>query len=60
MWDQTKLRCEPAFFAEHSVAELLDWPDHDLEKQGRLTEPMRYNAAVDRYEPVSWTMHSAT
>lgn len=54
MWDQTKLRCEPAFFAEHSVTELLDWPDHDLEKQGRLTEPMRYSAATDRYEPVSW------
>lgn len=54
IWEQTKLRCEPSFFAAHTVSELLDWPDHDLEKQGRLTEPMRYDAASDRYEPVSW------
>ncbi|WP_411910492.1 molybdopterin-dependent oxidoreductase [Mesorhizobium sp. CA13] len=54
MWDQTKLRCGPDFFARHSVTELLDWPDRDLEKQGRLTDPLRYNAVTDRYEPVSW------
>ncbi|TPI32450.1 FdhF/YdeP family oxidoreductase [Mesorhizobium sp. B3-2-1] len=54
MWDQTKLRCGPDFFARHSVTELLDWPDRDLEKQGRLTDPLRYNAVNDRYEPISW------
>ncbi|TPL54345.1 FdhF/YdeP family oxidoreductase [Mesorhizobium sp. B2-4-6] len=54
MWDQTKRRCGPDFFASHSVNELLDWPDHDLEKQGRLLEPMRYNEVTDKYEPVSW------
>lgn len=54
MWDQTKLRCGPDFFARHTVTELLDWPDRDLEKQGRLTDPLRYNAVTDRYEPVSW------
>jgi molybdopterin-dependent oxidoreductase alpha subunit len=54
MWDQTKFRCGPDFFAVHSVNELLDWPDLDLEKQGRLTEPMRYNELTDKYEPVSW------
>ncbi|RWA62472.1 FdhF/YdeP family oxidoreductase [Mesorhizobium sp.] len=55
MWEQTSRRCEPAFFAAHPLRELLDWPDHDLEKQGRLTEPMRYNGASDKYEPVAWT-----
>ncbi|CDX19940.1 putative oxidoreductase; molybdoenzyme [Mesorhizobium plurifarium] len=54
MWEQTSRRCEPSFFAAHTVTELLDWPDHDLEKQGRLTEPMRYNRATDKYEPVAW------
>ncbi|RWE17532.1 MAG: FdhF/YdeP family oxidoreductase [Mesorhizobium sp.] len=54
MWDQTKLRCGPDFFAQHKVAELLDWPDRDLEKQGRLTDPMRYNPVTDQYEPVAW------
>ncbi|MER9653612.1 FdhF/YdeP family oxidoreductase [Mesorhizobium sp. M0152] len=54
IWDQTKLRCGRDFFARHTVTELLDWPDRDLEKQGRLTDPLRYNAITDRYEPVSW------
>ncbi|OHV70326.1 formate dehydrogenase [Mesorhizobium sp. LCM 4577] len=54
MWEQTSRRCEPSFFAAHTLTELLDWPDHDLEKQGRLTEPMRYNRATDKYEPVAW------
>lgn len=26
----------------------------DLEEQGRLTQPMRWDAATDRYLPVSW------
>ncbi|RWA81658.1 FdhF/YdeP family oxidoreductase [Mesorhizobium sp.] len=54
MWEQTRKRCEPSFFAAHSLTELLDWPDHDLEEQGRLTEPMRYNSTTDKYEPVAW------
>jgi len=28
--------------------------DYWLEEQGRLTEPMRYDGATDRYVPVSW------
>ena len=28
--------------------------DHELEKAGRLTEPMRYDAATDRHLPVTW------
>jgi molybdopterin-dependent oxidoreductase alpha subunit len=53
-WDQTKLRCEPSFFEKHTVTELLDWPDHDLEQEGRLTHPLRYNPATDRYEATIW------
>ncbi|HQT89900.1 MAG TPA: FdhF/YdeP family oxidoreductase [Acidiphilium sp.] len=53
-WEITKHRITPAFFAAHGVAELRGWADHDLEQQGRLTEPMRWDAASDKYQPVSW------
>ncbi|WP_226627647.1 FdhF/YdeP family oxidoreductase [Alloyangia pacifica] len=53
-WEATRARATPEFFAEHSVSELRSWSDYDLEHQGRLTEPMRYNAETDRYEAVSW------
>lgn len=33
--------------------------DHWLEMQGRLTEPMRYDAASDQYAPVAWDDASA-
>ncbi len=54
MWELTSHRCTPEFFAEHSVTELRSWSDHDLEHQGRLTHPMRYDAATDHYVPCSW------
>ncbi|GAN55390.1 FdhF/YdeP family oxidoreductase [Tanticharoenia sakaeratensis] len=53
-WEITSRRCTPAFFAEHTVTELLDWDDYHLEQEGRLTHPMRYDAATDKYVPVSW------
>ena len=53
-WEITARRAEPAFFAEHTLAELESWPDHDLEELGRLTHPMRWDAASDRYLPVAW------
>ena len=54
LWELTTLRCTPEFFAEHSVTELRDWSDYDLEQQGRLTHPMRYDAKSDRYVPCEW------
>jgi molybdopterin-dependent oxidoreductase alpha subunit len=56
LWELTSARCTPAFWEEdsHTVTALRDWKDHDLEKTGRLTHPLRYNAATDRYEEVSW------
>lgn len=53
-WDLTSRRTTPAFFAEHSVTELLGWSDHDLENQGRLTHPLRYDADTDRFVEVTW------
>src|SRR5690606_6705934 len=53
-WEATEKRVPPDFFATHSVTTLRTWSDFELEKQGRLTHPMRYDAASDRYLPVSW------
>jgi molybdopterin-dependent oxidoreductase alpha subunit len=53
-WEATKKRTGPDFFAEHRVEDLKSWTDHDLEEHGRLTHPMRYDAATDKYQPVEW------
>jgi molybdopterin-dependent oxidoreductase alpha subunit len=53
-WEITARRCGPEFFARHTVTELLDWDDYQLEQTGRLTQPMRYDKATDTYKPVSW------
>ena len=54
LWELTSLRCTPEFFAKHTVTELREWKDYDLEQQGRLTHPMRYDAATDKYVPCEW------
>jgi molybdopterin-dependent oxidoreductase alpha subunit len=54
IWDLTRDRCTPAFFAKHTVTELLGWHDHDLEMAGRLTHPLRYDAKTDRYVECQW------
>ncbi|CDQ12307.1 Protein YdeP [Acidithiobacillus ferrivorans] len=54
IWDLTEDRCKPDFFAQHTVTELLQWQDYDLEIQGRLTEPMHYDPSTDNYIPCSW------
>ena len=39
--DLTSARCMPDFWKDHTVTELRDWKDHDLEHTGRLTNPLR-------------------
>ena len=53
-FETTAKRVTADFFAEHSVEWLRKQTGHWLENQGRLTEPMRFNRATDRYEPCSW------
>jgi anaerobic selenocysteine-containing dehydrogenase len=53
-WEITSKTTTPEFFAQHSLAELRAWSDKDLEDNGRLTHPMRYDAAADKYRPVDW------
>ncbi len=59
-WEATAKRCGPEFFADYTVEELTGWSDYDLEMAGRLTHPMRYDAASDRYLPISWAESFAT
>ena len=54
LWDLTSRRCTPETLAKHTVTELKTWRDHDLEQLGRLTHPMRYDRASDRYVPCGW------
>lgn len=53
-WELTDKRAGADFFAEHTVTELRGWSDHALEGQGRLVDPLRYDAASDRYVPTTW------
>jgi molybdopterin-dependent oxidoreductase alpha subunit len=52
--EATTKRVTADFFAAHSVAWLAEQTDEFLEAQGRLTEPMAYDAASDRYVPIGW------
>lgn len=53
-WEATEFRAGRELFARHTVTELMAQTDYWLEMQGRLTEPMRYDAATDHYVPCSW------
>lgn len=53
-WEATEFRSGRELFARHTVTELMAQTDYWLEMQGRLTEPMRYDAATDHYVPCSW------
>lgn len=53
-FEATSKRVDAQFFAEHSVSWLKQQSDYFLESQGRLTEPMYYDAQTDHYVPISW------
>jgi molybdopterin-dependent oxidoreductase alpha subunit len=53
-WEITDKRTPPEFFEKHTVTELLSWSDLDLEGEGRLTEPLKWDAPSDKYVRVSW------
>jgi formate dehydrogenase major subunit len=58
--EATKFRVTRDFFSKHTVSELMEQSDYWLEMQGRLTEPMRYDAATDKYVPCDWDTAFAT
>lgn len=53
-WETTHKKVGPKFFARNTVTSLLSQSDYELENNGRLTHPMKYDAASDRYLPVTW------
>src|ERR1700749_1267596 len=53
-WELTRHRCTPEFFEKHTLTERCGWKDFDREHQGRLTAPMRYDAATDKYVECRW------
>jgi len=53
-FEATKFRVTREFFEQHTVSELMEQSDYWLEMQGRLTEPMRYDAGSDHYVPCDW------
>ena len=53
-WELSRKHVGGEFFAAHTVSALAGWSDYELEAEGRLAEPMSYDAASDTYVPVSW------
>ncbi len=53
-WEATTKRVTPEFLAENTVTSLLKRTDFELEGYGRLTAPLRYDAASDTFREVSW------
>src|SRR3954454_10237761 len=53
-WEATRKRVGPDFFADNSIAELRQQPDHWLEHNGRLTEPMYLAPGATHYAPIAW------
>jgi molybdopterin-dependent oxidoreductase alpha subunit len=52
--ESTSKRIGPAFFAQHSIADLAARSDYWLNEQGRLTSPMVRHANATHYEPITW------
>ncbi len=53
-WEITSQRVTPDFFRRHTLTELRGWSDYRLEEAGRLTHPMKYDAASDKYVVAPW------
>jgi molybdopterin-dependent oxidoreductase alpha subunit len=49
-----RARITPAFFAQHSISDLLGRSDLWLDRQGRLTHPMVRRPGSDHYQEISW------
>src|SRR6218665_1775822 len=52
--EATVRRATPELIGSKTVAEWAAHSDYELEGLGRLTAPLAYDAASDRYRPVGW------
>ncbi|WP_241622639.1 FdhF/YdeP family oxidoreductase [Rosenbergiella australiborealis] len=53
-WEATSRRVTADFLSKTPVSTLLTRSDYELEGYGRLTQPLRYHAATDTLQPLSW------
>ncbi|MGO4331842.1 FdhF/YdeP family oxidoreductase [Cupriavidus sp. 2TAF22] len=53
-WEATTKRVRPEFFENNTVASLLQRSDFELEDMGRLTHPLVYDRATDKFRAVEW------
>jgi molybdopterin-dependent oxidoreductase alpha subunit len=53
-WELQPAKADREFFSAHTVSELSEWSDYDLEAVGRLAEPLSYDPRSDKYVPISW------
>ena len=53
-WEATRARVDREFFARHTIEDLRTLSDHELERSGRLTEPMYLAPGAAHYAPISW------
>ncbi len=52
--EATSKRVNARFFKRHSVVDLSTWPDFELGKAGRITEPFVLRQGSNHYEAISW------
>jgi len=53
-WEATSHRLPDSFFSQHTVRWLSQQSDYFLEEQGRLHQPLSYDALTDKYQVISW------
>ena len=53
--EATKKRVGPEVFSSYSVQELSEMTDMQLDKLGRITEPMYLHADSNHYVPIDWS-----
>lgn len=53
--EATRAKCDPAFFAKHSVQEMTGWTDYEIGKSGRITQPVILREGAAHYEPIAWS-----
>lgn len=58
--EATSRRATPEVIGARTVTEWATESDHTLEALGRLTEPLAYDPATDRYQRVAWDAAFAT
>jgi molybdopterin-dependent oxidoreductase alpha subunit len=52
--ETTTKRLEPEFFAQHSLAELSQMSDYELNGLGRITHPMILREGSSHYQSIGW------